>query len=201
MISEEDINSIVKKAITEDRILSKVLHGILSKNDEIRSKSFKILMLISKRHPEVLYFKWDFIVDLLISDNHYHRYFAINVLPNVISVDSDNKFDDIFDKYFRNIKGKRTMVAGQTALNSGKIAKERPDLQNKIVNILLNIDKLHQGKQTELMKAYAIEAFNDFIEDIEDKKEILKFVKLQINSSSHKTKKLAGEFLKKWNKK
>jgi len=61
------------------------------------------------------------------------------------------------------------MVAGQATLNAGKIAKAKPNLQTKITTTLLNVDQIHQGKQTELMKAYAIEALNDYVAEIADK--------------------------------
>jgi hypothetical protein len=154
---------------------------------------------ISETHPEIIYLKWDFLAELLGSDNHFHRYIAINLLANLVSIDRNHKFNKIFDKYFNNIRGDRTMVAGQTALNSGKIAKEKPDLRPKITEILLNIDKIHQGKQIELMKAYAINAFNTYYKKIEDKEAVLAFVRAQLTSASPKTKKVAKEFLNRWN--
>jgi hypothetical protein len=200
MDSEEDIENIVKKASTDDKLLSDLLQGVISKNDEIRSKNYEIILYISKKHPKILYSKWNFLAELLTSDNHFHRYIAINLLSNLASVDTNNNFEDLFDRYFSNIKSNRTMVAGQTALNSGKIAKEKQNLRQKITNILLNIDKIHQGKHTELLKGYAIDAFNDYFKETNDKKEILKFVKKQLNSDSPKTKKAAKDFLKKWNR-
>jgi len=107
---------------------------------------------------------------------------------------------ELFDKYFSNIAGDRTMVAGQAALNSGKIAKAKPNLQTKITNKLLNIDKTHRGKQTDLLKAYAIDAFNEYFEEASDKKKILDFVRAQSESKSPKTRRVAKEFLKKWEK-
>jgi hypothetical protein len=86
-----------------------------------------------------------------------------------VKVDKENKFEACFDRYFDNIAGEKTMVAGQAALNAGKIAKAKPTLQAKITNILVNIAQIHQGKKTELMKAYAIEALNDYFDEIADK--------------------------------
>jgi hypothetical protein len=154
-------------------------------------------MHLSEEQPKVLYPKWDYLANLLDSDNHYHRYISINILANLAVVDTKNKFDKIFDKYFSNIDGDRTMVAGQAALNSGKIAKTKPNLQTKITNRLLNIEKTHKGKQIELIKAYTIEAFNEYFEESSDKNKILDFVKTQLESESPKTRKLAKEFLKK----
>lgn len=193
----DDEKKLAKKAIEDETFLSKVLEGILSKKDEIRSHSFNTLMIISEQYPKSLYSKWDYFADLLDSDNHFHRYMAINLIANLTKVDIKNEFNQIFDKYFCNIEGTRTMVAGQAALNSGKIAKVKPNLQSKITNKLLNIDKTHKGKQTELIKAYAIDAFDQYFEVSSDQKRILEFVNAQLNSESPKTRKRAEEFLKK----
>jgi hypothetical protein len=193
----KDVRNLAKKRIGAEK-LSEALEGVLSKKDEIRSNSFKILMHVSLEQPKVLYPKWDYLADLLDSDNHYQRYISINILANLAVVDTKNKFEKIFDKYFSNIEGDRTMVAGQSALNSGKIAKVKPNLQTKITNRLLNIDKTHRGKQIDLIKSYVIEAFNEYFEESSDKRKILGFVKAQLGSKSPKTKKLANEFLKKW---
>jgi hypothetical protein len=189
------MRNLEKKALEEE--LSRALDGIMSKKDEIRFDSFRILKRISEEQPNALYPKWDYLADLLDSDNHSQRYISINLLANLAKVDAQNRFEKIFDKYFANIEGERTMVAGQATLNSGKIAKAKPKLQTKITNSLLNIDKAHKGKQIELIKAYAIEAFNEYFEESSDKNKILDFVKAQLESNSPKTRKVAKEFLKK----
>ena len=184
--------------IIDSKKLSVSLDGILSKNDEIRSKSFEVLNKISLKQPEVLYSKWDYLANLLDSPNHYQRTISIKLLANLTIIDTENKFETIFSKYFSNIDGNRTMVAGQAALNSGKIAKAKPNLQTKITKRLLDIEKSHQGKQIDLIKAYAIEAFDKYFEESSDKKSILDFVKAQLDNESPKTRKLAKEFLKKY---
>jgi hypothetical protein len=114
-----------------------------------------------------------------------------------VKVDKENKFEACFDRYFDNIAGEKSMVAGQAALNAGKITKSKPNLQAKSTNTLLNVDQIHQGKQTELMKAYAIEALNDYFDEIADKEKIIAFVKAQLGSDSPKTRKAAKDFLQK----
>lgn len=182
----------------ESKKLSDALDGILSKNDEIRSKSFEFLYQISQNRPEILYSKWDYLANLLNSNNHYQRYISIRLLANLTFIDAENKFETIFNRYFSNIDGTKTMVAGQAALNSGLIAKAKPNLQTKITNRLLTIEKSHKGKQIDLIKAYVIEAFDKYFEESLDKKDILDFVSAQLDSKSPKTRKIAKEFLKKY---
>lgn len=197
---EKNINmeEAVVKALRDDDVLSELLEGILSKQDEIRFNCHQVLMNLTEMQPEVLYPNWDYLADLLDSDNHYHRYIAINLLANLVEADTEDKFEEIFDKYFSNVDGDRTMVAGQAALNAGKIAKAKPNLQKKITDKLLNIEKTHRGNQVELIKAYVIEAFNEYFDEAVDKCRIIDFVKAQLESQSPKTRKVAKEFLKKW---
>ena len=191
------IQTAAEKAIKNESILSELLDGILSKKEEIRFNSHETLLYISGNNPAVLYPKWDYLSNLLTSDNHFHRYIAINLIANLVKVDSEQKFERDFDQYFQNIAGERTMVAGQAAMNAGKIAKAKPNLQAKITKILLKIDRIHQGKQTELMKAAATTAFDDYFDEAVDKEKIVDFVKSSLESDSPKARKVAKEFLEK----
>jgi len=193
-----DMEKIAKKTLKDKRLISDLLEGVLSKKDEIRFNSHNVLMLISKKHPEMIYNRWDFFEDLLNSDNNYQKYIAIHIIANLAEFDTENKFEKIFERYYNILAGNGTMVAGHLVGNSGKIAKAKPKLQTKITNKLLNIDDIHQGKQKELIKAYAIEAFDEYFNESKNKKEILEFVNKQLKSESPKTRKKAEEFLKKW---
>ena len=193
-----NIEEIAKKTLKDKKIISELLEGVLSKKDEIRFNSHNVLMLISKEHPEMIYSKWDFFEDLLSSDNNYQKYIAIYIIANLTKFDTENKFEKIFDKYYSILAGNRTMFAGHLVGNSGKIAKAKPKLQSKITNKLLDINNLHQGKQKELIKAYAIEALNEYFDEAKNKKKIVEFVKKQLKSESPKTRNKAKEFLKKW---
>lgn len=128
---------ILAEKVIESEKITGALKGILSKKDKIRSNSFKVLLCISEKQPEILYPKHDYFANLLDSDNHYQRHISINILANLALIDIKNKFEKIFDKYFSNIDGDRTMLAGQTASNSGKIAKGIPKLQTKMTKSCL----------------------------------------------------------------
>ena len=47
MYYEDEVENIVKKVITDEKLLSELLQGILSKKDKIRNYNFKILLQIS----------------------------------------------------------------------------------------------------------------------------------------------------------
>jgi hypothetical protein len=52
-MSETDIEN-AKKAIKDKKLLSELLEGILSDKDEVRYPSFKALLIISEKNPEIL---------------------------------------------------------------------------------------------------------------------------------------------------
>ena len=193
------IESIAKEAVKENNVLAELLEGILSKKETIRYNSFKVLLLISEEHPELLYPKWDFFVDLLESNNTYHKYIAIYIIANLARLDKEKNFEKIFDKYYNLLDDKSIIPAGHVAGNSGKIARARPELQTKITDKLLSIDETHhEPERRELIKGYAIESFSEYFEEAKNKKEIMEFVKKQSNSKSPRTRKKAKEFLKMW---
>ena len=199
-MSEMDDESLAIKAIKDGQLLSELLQNLSSKKDEIRYPSFNAVLIISEKHPKLLYPEWDLFIDLLKSDNNYQKLIAIRLIANLISVDIKNKFEKIFDEYYGILENEKTMTAGHLTAVSGKIIKAKPKLETIITNKLLNIDKIHPGKQIELIKAYAIEAFDEYYKDAQDKKRILEFVKNQLESESPKTRKKAKEFLEKWDK-
>lgn len=113
-------------------------------------------------------------------------------------MDVEARLERIFDKLYSIPDGEGTIAAAHLARNSGKIVRAKPELRAKITQRLLNIDRTHHGKQKELIKGHAIEAFDEYFEEAENQPEILEFVRRQLRSQSPKTRKLGREFLKKW---
>jgi hypothetical protein len=192
-----DIETVAKKATRNEKLRSKLLDNLWSKNETIRYNSHKVLVFISKEQPEILYSDWDYLVKFLDSDNTYHKLSAVHLLANLTKVDKDNKFEKIFDKYYSLLDDKSFITAAYVSAASGKIAKAKPKLQTKITNRLLNIDKTHHPQERiDLAKASVIEAFEEYFDQSRSKKRIVDFVKKQLNCQSPKTKKAAKEFLK-----
>jgi hypothetical protein len=195
---EIDIEDVAEIAQQDKNVFSELLEGILSRNDSIRFNSFKVLLHLSEKHPALLYPQWDYFASLLESKNSYSQYIAIYLIARLTAVDIDSKFELIFDKYWGILEGEGTITAAHLALNSGKIARAKPQLMTRITSRLLNIDKTHRGKQKELVKGHAIEAFDEYYRETENKQEILEFVRRELESKSPRTRKLARQFLEKW---
>ena len=179
-------------------MISQYLDGLLSKNETYRYNCFKVLNVVSEKKPELLYPHWNFFINHLNSDNNYHQMSAVIIIANITAVDKEQRFEDIFDSFYENLKSEKTIVPIYIIKTSGKIIKYKPHFEGKITDLLINIEKIHPGKQIELVKSAVIESFSEIFKNSSKKDEIMSFVKNQLDSTSPKTKKAAKEFLCKW---
>jgi hypothetical protein len=196
---QTEVDSAAKMALADNSILPELLEGIQSSQDPIRYNSFKVILLISENHPKTLYSKWALFEKMLDSENSYFKDIAIQIIANLIKIDTKNRFERLFDKYFDELSSEKTMTAAHVASNAGKIARAKPGLQSVITDKLVNLDMIYKGKQIDLVKGYAIEAFSQYFGEtnVKDKDRILEFVRKEQTSRSPRIKKLAIEFLKK----
>jgi HEAT repeat protein len=196
-----DIENIAGQALKDDGLLAELRDGLKSKAETYRYNCYKVLYSVSQTHGEVLYPYWDRFAEALGSDNSYHKMAAVHLLANLTAVDKENRFEKIFDTYYRLLDDKSMVVAYYVASVSGKIIKAKPSLEKTITSRLLNIDKTsHKTGRKELIKSGVIEAFNEYFEGYNDKAKVINFVKQQLNSESSKTRKTAKAFLAKWDK-
>ena len=187
-----------EKIIKKPELIKQYLDGLLSKNETYRYNCFKIIYIISEKNPDVLYPYWDFFKVHLRSKNNYHKMSAVLIIANLTSVDTEKKFEKLFDEFYGYLKSEKTIISIYIVKSSGKIASSKPHLLEKITKILLNIEKIHSGKQIELIKSAVIQYFSDCFKYIKNKKDIIDFVEKQTNSKSPKTRKIAKDFLKKY---
>lgn len=200
-MSKQNPEGLAKKAAQDKELLSQLIEGILTKKASTRFTSFNALTILSEEHPEVLYPEFDHFVDLLGSKDNSSRYIALHIIANLTTVDTEKKFEQVFDKYFNLFDDRNLPTAAHAVGNSGKIAKAKPELETKISKKLLNIDETsHTPEHKDLMKSYAVDAFGEYFDVASDKLKILEFVKKQLYSKSPRARKAVKEFLEKWGK-
>ncbi len=196
-----DAESIAKKVVKDERLLDDLLEGASSEKAVIKYKSLKALMLVSEQQPKMLYPEWDFFVKLLDDDNTFLRVIGATIIANLTRVDTKNKFEKIFNKYYSLLEDESMINTANIAGRSGIIAKEKPHLQSKITNKLLAIDKTHHDSECKnLIKGKAILSFDEYIDEFKDKKKIIQFVRNELQNTRPATRKKAEKFLKKWEK-
>jgi hypothetical protein len=193
------IGAIAGKAALDKRLLSETIAGIVSDKPETKYRSGKILMILSQENPERLYPKWDHFVNLLGSRNTFMKSIGIAIISHLTKVDSKDKFDKIFDKFYKLLNDESMITAANLVGLSGMIARAKPKLQNRITNRLLAIDSTdHSPECRNIIKGKAIQAFGEYFNEAKNKKKVIEFVKRELKNTRPATRKKAEKFLRKW---
>ena len=120
---------------------------------------------------------------------------------NLTKVDTENRFEEIVNKYYSLLDDKSMIVAIYVTASSGSIVRAKPQLEREITNRLLDINRTHHPEGCKpLIKAGSIEAFDKYFPEATDKERIIAFVKEQQNCDSPKTRKIAQDFVRKWDR-
>ncbi len=209
------LRNLADKSISKEELLEKVklnsdliptiINGVSSSKAIIRYGCAKVLMDLSKKHPEKLYQHMDFFIKLLDSKYRILTWNAIITIANLTRVDYEKKFDSNFDKYFSLINSDYMVTVANIVGNSYKIALAKPYLSDKIANELLKIENIkttpHLTEECKRVIAEkAITSFDMFLNQIDDKETILSFTKKYVNSSRKSLRNKAEDFIEKWEK-
>jgi hypothetical protein len=142
-------------------------------------------------------------VKLLDSENNILKWNAIDIIANLTRVDSYNKFDRLFKKFYGALLYEGSLItAGHVVSVSGIIARARPELERKITEELLKVEKIPLPTEEcrNILIGDIIKAFDAYLDQIENKDEIASFVKRQLNNSRRATKAKAEKLLRKLEK-
>lgn len=193
-IQAEDLSD---KVLRNTDLLPEIFNGISSANPRIKFKSAKILRILSEKNPKMLYSKMDFFINLLNSENNILKWEAIDVIGNLSSVDSKNMFDKIFGNFYDLLSDESMITAGHVIDNSGKIARAKPHLQNKITKELLKVEKIQYetSECRNILLGKVILSFSQYIGQVDNKEKMISLVKRQLKNSRKATRAKAEKFL------
>ena len=200
--------SITKEELAEKtkqnpKILTEILSGVSSEKAAIRYGCANTLKILSEQKPEMLYPHMDLFVEMLDSKYRILKWVAMLVIANLTEIDTENKFETIFDKYYSFLKNDYMVTVANVVGNSGKIAKAKPHLTNNITKELLKVEKIKTtphitSECKNVITEHAIKSFDMFFDQIENKDEVISFVKRQVNNNRKTARDEAERFLKKW---
>ena len=199
---DRDLLQIAKMAINTPEIVNYLISGIKEENVHIKYGCGNTLIIISGKTPELVYAHFDIFKDYLNSENKFIKWSAILTIANVTRTDIYNKFDSIFDFYFSDIRGPVMITAANIIKGAATIAQAKPYLIKKITNELFTVkDARYQTDEClNIVIGHTISSFDRFFTLIENKREVLDFVRLYLNNSRKPTRNKAEKFIKKWDK-
>ena len=202
-----DKNKIARYAMKNPESIEQLIEGVTAPKGSLRFGYEKVLRLISEERPELIYPYFDVFKKLSGCDNSFLKWGAILTIANLAAVDSGKKFDKMFKEYYAPITGQVMVTASNVIGGSVKITLAKPYLTRKITQEILKVEKakfLHHGEPSPECRnvaiGQAIDSFDRFFEQIENKDAVIRFVKKQLKNSRAKVARKAEKFLKKHTK-
>ena len=211
---EQDVlQHLVDKSLTKEKLLHRVkenvellptiLMGISSSKAAIRYGCAKGVMALSEEQPNTLYQYMDFFIDLLDSKYRILTWNAMAIIANLTTVDTENKFDAIFNKYFDFVNDEYMVTVANVVGHAGKIAIAKPYLSDNIANELLKVETIaltpHLTEECKRVIAErAIKSFTMFVDQIEHIEKVIAFVERHRLSARSTLQKEAAKFLKRF---
>jgi hypothetical protein len=191
-----NLDEIARQVAADGEALKQALEGVVSKEEDFRYNCFKVLLWIAENKPQALYPQWETFVELLDSQNAFHRAAGVQIISALAHADAEKRFEALFDEYFEMFDDPKVMVTRYLVQNVPKVVEAKPHLRERITERLLSLDKTHHTQsRKDLIAADVIAAFEAFYEDSQEKGKIMVFVKAQMDSSSPKARKAAKDFL------
>jgi hypothetical protein len=184
-------------------LLNEVLLGISSSKAAIRYSCAKVLMDLSEKYPEKIYPHMQAFIELLNSKHRILTWNAMAIIANLTKVDTERKFDGIFDKYYDFLNDEYMVTVANVIVNSAKIALAKPYLAQKITEKLLKVENIsltpHLTEECRrVIIEKTVESLDTFYEKIEGKENVVFFVKRQLESSRSSLRKESQRFLRNW---
>jgi len=185
-------------------VFPEIIDGVSSGKAAIRYGCGKVLMDLSEEYPDKLYPYMDFFIKLLSSKYRILTWQAMFITANLTKVDKNKKFDSIFDKYYSFLNDEYMVTVANVVGHSGKIALAKPHLIPKITKELLKVENIKTTPHLtdeckKVIAEKAIQSIDMFFPQIENKDEVISFVKKHAASSRKTLKTKSEEFLNKWN--
>ena len=202
--------SVTKEALHEAVVadfglLPELLKGTSFPKASVRYTCGSILLNLSAKNPEKIYPHMDAIIELLDSEYRILVWNALAIIANLCRVDTEGKFDAIFDRYFSFLNNEYMVTVANVVGNSGKIALAKPHLIPGITKELLKVENIaltpHLTEECKrVITQHAIRCFNDFFTKIPSKEQVqvLSFAKRYAQSPRESLKKEAVAFLERW---
>jgi hypothetical protein len=207
------VENLIDKSITAVELTAKVqknpalLHevftGVHSSKAAIRYGCSKVLMELSGDHPELLYPHMDFFINLLDSKYRILTWNALAIIARLTRVDTQKKFDAVFEKYFSFVQNEYMVTVASVVANSGVIAQAKPYLIPGITRELMKVAKLQTGRHLTaecklVIAEKTLESFDMFFDKVENKQDVLRLVKHWCTSRRKPLREKAQRFIQRW---
>lgn len=137
LMSKEELPEVAKA--TDSSELLSLVELLSEKDDKIRYQAFLLLQYRSQLLGDVYPF-WETFRAKLKDANSYQRSIGIMLIAENVEWDVENKMAASLDDCMGLLKDDKPITIRQSIQALGKIAEVKPDLCDKIANMLMSID-------------------------------------------------------------
>lgn len=166
-----------------------------------RFAAAKKLQLISRSDPSLLYDDYEVFAKLLDSSSSVLLWNGIIILSYLAAVDTGRRFDGVFDNYYGHLWDGKLVTAANILAGSGRIARCRPDLAERITAELLKVDDipLPTAECREVARNHVLSSFAEYLPALKTHRPAQDFIARCAGSHRPAAKKRAEELLDKIN--
>ena len=199
-----DIDSIADQLVKSKKQVSAVVEALQTEKSSRKYAYEKVLRRLSEIRPELLYPHFDVFIRMLDNENSFLKWGAIMTVANLTAVDTKNRFEAVFRKYYAPIGGPAMVTAANIIGSSEKIVRARPALADAVTKEILKVEKasyLHKGEPSpecrNVVIGQAIDTFGQVFDYIGPKNKVLNFVKRQLTNTRKQVARKAERFVSK----
>jgi hypothetical protein len=203
--TKPDVLTLAQEITENPHSIADYLEIINYKRGSVKFLAEKVLRSISETDPDLLYPYFSEIAELLDSQNSFIKWGGIITLSNLVVADRDQKFLNIYDRYFSLLNSETMVTAANVAGNAWKIVERYPEREADITRRLLSVENniyYHKGEPSpecnNVLYGHLIDCFVRYFQESVVKPEILAFVSRQQNNPRKKVAKAAQQFVKKY---
>ncbi len=195
-----ELYDLVQPALERAELRDLLVEGCFAKNEIYRYNCVRVFFRALEQQPGLFYPYWERFAEGISSPNGFYRSSSTQAIAFLTAVDQERHLDSILEAYLRMLDDEKVMVARYFVQTIHLILEARPDLREKVIACLLNVENTrHTESRKSLLKADIINAFDRLFESMseQEQKEVLAFAEKEQDSESPSKRKVAKAFLKK----
>ena len=195
-----ELYDLVELALENTDLRELLVEGCFAKNETYRYNCVRVFFRALEQQSALFYSYWERFVEGISSPNGFYRSSSTQAIAFLTAVDKEHRLDTILEAYLRMLDDDKVMVARYFVQTIHLIPKARPDLSEKVITCLLDVENTrHTESRKSLLKADIISAFERLFETLsaQEQKQTLAFAENELDSESPSTREAAKAFLKK----
>ena len=200
-LKDFDLDAFVRLAVEDKGIRDELVRQMIANADiMVYYHCYEVLSQASLAEPQLFYRYWSDVALLLDHPNSYHRDFALTILANLTSVDQQDQFASLADRYIAHINDVKFCTGQYCVRNCQKIITHKPKRLDFFLDRLLDLDTYcdYPAKQKDLLKYDVLVILEQVYGRSPRKDQINTFIRTASMAVSPRTRKKAKELLKKF---